>query len=70
VPDVLGYLAAMSKPPPSFWQDPEGDGVEVESPVEPSDEDHEPDADREPDVVPDDAEPDAAETGGVESPPR
>jgi hypothetical protein len=58
----------MSKPPPSFWQDPEGDGVEVEPPVEPSDADEEPGDAREPDVVPADADPEATETADVESP--
>jgi hypothetical protein len=66
-PSVPGYVAAMSKPPPSFWQDPEGDGVEV-APAETPDAADEPDAGREPEVVPADVGADDTETEDLEGP--
>jgi hypothetical protein len=30
-----GYVGFMSKPPPAFWEDPEGDGVDLAPPVDP-----------------------------------
>ena len=48
-----GYVGPMSKPPPAFWQDPQGDGEDLAPPVDPErGEGAEPDddTDRDPDV--------------------
>jgi hypothetical protein len=50
----------MSKPPPAFWQDPEGDGEEIAPPTEPegaADDEHRTGGDT------DAADPDGADAG-------
>jgi hypothetical protein len=55
VPTTEGYEASMSKIPPAFWQDPEGDGEPIAPPGEPVAPPEERSADDRDDALADDA---------------